>query len=140
MRKVTFYTTIDRHGKIDPIHAKNLQKLLKKNANSNMDITLSKPKRSDRQNRYYWGVVMSMIVNHYEDAGSKIDPDALHEDFLHEFSKKTVRKHTVTGKLITVPDRSRNMPKPEFFDYVEKIRAWAMTELNLDIPEPKEII
>jgi len=32
------------------------------------------------------------------------------------------------------------MPKPEFFDYVEKIRAWAMTELNLDIPEPKEII
>ena len=77
MRKVTFYTTIDRHGKIDPIHAKNLQKLLKKNANSKMDITLSKPKRSDRQNRYYWGVVMSMIVNHYEDEGDFSKPELI---------------------------------------------------------------
>lgn len=91
------------------------------------------PKRSRRQNAYYWGVVVPI----YADYVGEEDPDDAHEDLKAEFSwsetfvDKQGREHRKiksTAKMTT----------EEFSQYLERIWLWADKE-GLRIPRPNEV-
>lgn len=97
-----------------------------------------KRKRSNRQNRYYWGLVVPLIRQMFEDGGNVVD-----EDEIHGFLKEHVGKLTKviidpSGTRRKVVRSSTETDTAEFEDYLTKVRAWA-AEMGCSIPEPNEL-
>ena len=93
-------------------------------------ITIEKyrPKRTDPQNRYYWSVVVGTVAQHcgYTD-------DEAHEALKWLF----LRKRSEDGKPATVRSTAK-LNTQEFEEYLESIKRWAATELQIYIPDPNE--
>ena len=92
-------------------------------------------KRSIQQNRYYFGVVVEMIqekVNSYGDNFSKED---IHDWLKEKFNyKEVVFKNT--GELEKIPQSTTKLNTVEFEEYLEKVKHYAATSLDLIIPDP----
>jgi hypothetical protein len=89
--------------------------------------------RTEQQMRYYWGVVVKLIADYTGD-----DIDTIHEFLKDKFApRKTI---TVQGEARTVPGCTHHLFKENFFeDYVDHIRAWASSELQIVIPDPNQV-
>lgn len=91
-----------------------------------LEITVKKyvPKRTDRQHRYYFGVVVDMIAR--ETGMSKEEAhDGLKQMFLRVDHDKlpTVRSTT-------------SLTTKEFMAYIEQVVMWSAQFLGLVIPDP----
>ena len=99
-------------------------------------ITLEefKPKRSDAQNAFLWGVVYPSILEGGGEALRGWQKDDLHEYMLGEhFGWETL---TLGGKTVHKPvRRSSRLNKQDFSDYLEFLSRRA-AELGIVIPEP----
>jgi hypothetical protein len=99
-----------------------------------VEITEAKPKRSDPQNRYLWGVVYPTILQ-----AGRLDgwtADDLHDYLLGEhFGWELVEGF---GKKRQRPvRRSSKLNKQEFMDYVAFIQQ-RMAEHGIYVPDPNE--
>ena len=86
-----------------------------KNGDYRLEITDIKEKRSDQQNRYYWGVYLPLIA---EDSGHTTEE--LHAYFRGKYSsvlKKVFGQNTRVGKSTT------KMTKSEFSEYIMNIES-----------------
>lgn len=96
-----------------------------------------KRRRSDKQNRYYWGCLIPMVTEMFLDAGNTIDGEQVHE-FLKEHVGAL--KDTISdpnGVIHTVVRSSTKLTTAEWENYMERIRAWA-ADFGLLIPTPNE--
>ena len=96
-----------------------------------------KRRRSNNQNRYYWGVVIPIITNMFLEAGNNTDENEVHE-FLKEHvgGLKTILSDP-SGIRRTVVKSSARINTSEFENYMEKVRAWAAS-FDVEIPLPNE--
>lgn len=87
-------------------------------------------KRSNEQNRYYWGVIIKMICQEvgYEHWESKIVHAELGQLFYLE-----------EGKLGKYVRSTTSYNAAEFEIKMELIRRWALDVHNLPIPLPNEV-
>lgn len=115
-----------------------LQQYLAPLVNKHVKISIQKIKkhRSNNQNSYYWGVVVSMIA---EYTGMTIDEthEALKNRFLRQ--KKAVRRG---DRLIWEVDTVRStasLATGEFEQYLADVRLFAGSDLGLNIPLPNEV-
>ena len=100
------------------------------------DIIIRKhnSKRSDDQNRYYWGTVIPIIADYfgYDSA------EDCHEDLKMKFNP--VESKLQPGKIIG--GSTAKMDTVEFYSdessYVSRICRWAAVEYGLYIPPPKK--
>ena len=95
-----------------------------------VDIEKWFEKRSNQQNRYYWGVVLKMIS---DETGHH--PDELHEAFIKKFLSHKV----ILGEVVS--ERSSSLTTTEFEEYMSKIRTFALHPdegLNTFIQLPNE--
>lgn len=89
-----------------------------------------KPRRTDQQNRYLWGVVYATIA---QETGH--NPNDLHEYFLGEFFGWEV--YDVMGISRKRPqERSSRQIKARFSEYIESIISRA-ANLGIMIPPPE---
>lgn len=88
-------------------------------------------KRSNPQNRYYFGVVVKIIGLFIGEA----DPEAVHDMLKNQFNYEI---KVVGGKEIRVPQSTADLDTDAFAQYIERIRAWASEWLGLYIPDPNE--
>lgn len=97
--------------------------------NAPVDITIRRHRktRSDRQHRYYFGVVVAVLA---EFTGYTSDEmhDALKWKFLRVDPESLLPTVRSTTSLTTV----------EFEDFLELVRAWAAADLGVVIPLPNE--
>jgi len=91
-------------------------------------------KRSDKQNRYYWGVVISILSDHFG-----YDLEEMHEELKLMFNpiqSKIDPTRTIGGS-------TTKMSTVEFFhdedSYVERICRWAATEHGIFVPPPEKV-
>lgn len=96
-------------------------------------VELSKPVvvRSNNQNRYLWGVVYDYIATETGHTAEEI----------HAIMKTKFlpRKFVLLGKHETEIERSTTeLSTDEFNLYLEKVRAFAASELGIRIPNPNE--
>lgn len=90
-----------------------------------------KSERSDRQNRYYWGVVIRLLADNFG-----YSPMEVHEVLKGIFLPKELN----FGIMKVISTRSTTSLKTdEFEDYLEKVRVWANQEFGLLIPLPNEV-
>ncbi len=121
-----FRLKVDR-GRV--LETRGYQKYIQSLKTGYYDFVVRKPKknRTLRQNRYYWGVVVKVLADHF---GYTIDE--MHEALKWKFlQKKDAPLPTVksTTELSTV----------EFTDYLESVWRWAATEYSVYIPDPDKV-
>lgn len=106
-------------------------------------------KRSSRQNRYYWGVVIKLYMDALLDAGdnaiekvreelhlSKLE-DALHEMLLYRFAGCELIDYD-TGEVMRIPMRTSQMNTKQIGVYWDKIRADCTERYGIEIPPPPD--
>lgn len=87
--------------------------------------------RSINQNAYYWGVIIDMIGKYLG-----YFPDEMHEVLKRKFLPAKVVN--LKDEEIIIPESTSRLDSGEFENYLESIRTWAATDLNLTIPVPNE--
>ena len=101
-----------------------------------LDITIRKhkSKRSNEQNRYYFGVVLPILADHFGHDNT----EDMHEDMKLKFNP--IESKIEPGK--TIGGTTTKLSTVDFFSaetsYVERICRWAATEYGLYIPPPKK--
>lgn len=90
-------------------------------------IDYMKSIRTDNQNRYYWGGVVTPLADEFG-----YFPDQMHDALRMKFLTKYD-----DSDLPTIESSSR-LSRIEMSEYIEKIRTWAMTEYNINLPTPEE--
>ena len=111
----------------------------RKYADRSIEIKFSLlPKRSNNENRFYWGVVVQLVMERMNEYGNEWDKKQTHAFLLDEFSPVDVLGPG--GEVIgTKGGRSSDKNSEEFSDeYIEKIRRFAAEKLELIIPYPNE--
>lgn len=91
--------------------------------------------RSDRENRYYWGVVIDILSDY-----TGFSPEDMHEILKHKFLRKSVwvtNPENGTIEEIQITQSTASLTTVKFEEYLSKIREWAAT-LNCRIPLPNE--
>jgi hypothetical protein len=103
---------------------------LKTFGDKRFDIIVKKPKkkRSNPQNSYYWGVVLNLIS---QKTGHT-------QDELHDaFARKYLRRYNRHG--LEFIQSTTDLTTVEFSEYVEQIKRFAAIELDIVIPDAKDI-
>jgi len=102
-----------------------------------LDITIRKhkEKRSNEQNRYYWGVVVPILADFF----GHDNPEDMHEDLKLKFNpmESKIDKNKIIGGTTT------KLSTVDFYSaedsYIERICRWSAMEYNIYIPPPKKI-
>jgi len=97
-------------------------------------ITIDKryKQRSDKENRYYWGVVLPLLCEYmgYTD-------EEMHEAIKWKFLRKETLLQPKYEELPTVRSTT-TLTTIEFEELMEKIKIWA-AEFGILIPDPNQI-
>lgn len=93
-------------------------------------------KRSNPQNRYYWGVVVHMIRMGLLNLGHDLNKDEVHGFLKQKFN--AVQIVNGEGVVEEIPGSTATLNKIQFGEYLEKIFQWASEYLSITIPSPNE--
>lgn len=94
-------------------------------------------KRSNNQNRYYWGVVVAMIKDRLIELGNDVNSMNVHDFLKDRFNSKEI--FTSNGTVIgTVGDTTASISTTDFMNYLDKCKEFAATVLEIYIPDPNE--
>ena len=85
-----------------------------------------KRKRSDQQNRYYWGVVIKLISAH-----TGYEPEEMHQIMAEKYLSYEKNGRTFTRS-------TTKLKTMEFEDYMEQCRRFAAIDIQVYIPLPNE--
>lgn len=97
-----------------------------------VEITVRKyrDQRSERQNNYYWGVVVPLLA---QETG--YDAESMHEILKAKF---LMQSYSLKGEHIRAGRSTTTLDTVEFNEYTEDIRRWA-AEWGINIPQPNEV-
>ena len=101
-------------------------------------IEAYKSKRSERANAYYWSTVLDLIAKDQEMTPEQVH-DAMCEQFLPNESKRVAFFNRMTGEALEVSTdhrRSSKLTGGPFYDFVERVRLWAVEFLGVVTPDP----
>jgi hypothetical protein len=101
-----------------------------------------KPKRSIKQNNWYYGVAIPMIQHFLLDTqGEKYTKDEVNQYHLNTVIKPKLETKAIFGKVCVIYDikRTSEMSTVEFMDFKEQVQVhWAQYELFIPDPEQTE--
>lgn len=136
MEKVVVQSKV-YNGKLSGYASDILTKFVQNNEGKNVEVIVrrKRAKRSDNQNRYYWGVIIPIIHSELVNLGHRLNSEEVHFFLKQKFNYKTVA--TKEGELIgEIPQSTATLNKLEFMEYVDKIIQWSAEILNVTIPQP----
>src|SRR5574343_1605995 len=141
MREVLAIANADiQNGKLILNDKDKFNRLINKYKNQSVYVIIEKalPKKTDPQNKYYWGVVVEHEVKAFEDATG----DVYTKEDLHEFNKSKFfcKEILIEDEVLKIPLSTKDFDIKEFSDKLAEIRKWFQTTLNYTIPEPNEIM
>lgn len=101
-----------------------------------ISIEKKKSKRSDAQNRYWWGVVIPIVKQGLKDAGFQDykTGESVHELLKYRFLKTdSVSEH---GETLERIKSSTELSKGEFMELIAEVQQWSAEYLSYIIPDP----
>lgn len=102
-----------------------------------IEITKYAPRRTDRQLRYYFPVVVhAFALWLHEENGEKYDEDAAHEVFKNEFLKIAIINKETGERLGERVRSTGELSVEEFFKYVETCRDHLAKYCHVWTPDP----
>lgn len=133
--------SIDVQGKFTLHNRLRFEQWCQENKGKNIKIQFSRRynKRSDLQNRYYWGVVIKEIGIRLRDLGHAwLTDEDVHDMMKLKFNHEQVVSEE--GEVLELPRSTTALTKVEFMEYVDRVRTWAVDFLNICIPDPGEVL
>ena len=136
---VPVFFGIIKKGKLDIVdHERQAIKrwcqTFKDNAKVDIVIRKHRSKRSNEQNRYYWGVVVPILALYFGHDNS----EDMHTDLKEKFNP--IESKLQSGKMIG--GTTTKLSTVDFYSaedsYVERICRWAASEFSIYIPPPKK--
>lgn len=129
-----------KNGHLNPKARTLLAGYLAKLEGKRVIIKLSKfvKRRSLQQNAYYWGVVLPMVWEMFQDAGNDMNKDEVHE-FLKKHVWGWTKTVTLNGRTREITNSSARMSTMDWEVAMEKTRVFAL-QFNIKIPLPNEEI
>jgi len=97
----------------------------------NVAIKPHRNSRSYNQNRYYWGVIISILADF-----TGYSKDEMHEVLKGKFLSD---EKEIAGEQIRFSYSTAELNTVEFEQYLTDIREWASVKLGLFIPLPNEV-
>lgn len=94
-------------------------------------VRLPRKDRSNKENRYYRGVVVVLISEH-----TGYTPEEVHEFLKLKFLSKII---VLCGNDIRIPQSSTGLSTIQWEQWMTEIREWAALDLGIYIPLPKEV-
>lgn len=102
-------------------------------------IEKTKRKRSDRQNRFFHGVIVEMFSDRLLELGWR---EAKSKVWTKEYIKKEVLMkdyyNELTGEVKSMPGKTSELSTSEFKELVADCQQYAAENLDLYIPDPEE--
>jgi hypothetical protein len=119
-----------------PAQDRVLAAFLRRMEGKEVRVTFSQPTktRSNPQNRYYWGVVLTMIA-----AETGHTTEEVHEYMKAMFLPRCFIRLGKGKKEQQITKSTATLSTFDMEEYLEKVRAFAAAELQLTIPLPNEI-
>lgn len=94
------------------------------------------PRRTDRQNRYYWPCFVAPLAEFLAEQGQPFTDEAAHQLMAAKFLAVSVIDHT-TGELLGARVRSTtDLSTAEFNLYLDQCAAWLSDMFGIVVPEP----
>lgn len=91
--------------------------------------------RSNKQNRYYRGIVIPMIQQGLKDLGTEVSMQEVHEYLKAKFNyTEFINKES--GEYERIPVSTTRLNKGGFNDYLHSIQIFAADSLHIEIPDP----
>lgn len=136
----TFIDVPNRDGHLQVFTRRQIAATCKAHAGTEIEIRIRRHKatRSDRANRYYWGVVLALMAKDQEMTPDEVH-DAMCERFLPDAQKRVEFFNRLTGETLEVETDARRSSKLKgeaFYDFVERVRLFALEFLNVTTPDP----
>lgn len=104
---------------------------LKPKTTVHVSVKYLRPKRSGRQNNYYWGVMLPAILA--DRRFRRWTADQLHEAFKEKFLSEI---DPVTGLLKMGSTADNDTSEQEL--YYDQIKLWAAENWDIYVPDPNE--
>jgi hypothetical protein len=136
MRKFEIYGKVE-NGKL-LYNQFNVSKAIKDWKDTRVRLTIEKlfNKRTDPQNRYYWGVVIHYFCEGYFDiTGERTTPEEAHEFLKTRFNYKEVAGSS--GEIIQYPQTTTNKTTVEFIEYQDQCVKFISEFFGIACPEPE---
>jgi hypothetical protein len=97
-------------------------------------------KRTSKQNRYYWGVVIDLITLEIAGTNNKVEKEEVHRALARYFlDYDNERTFETGGVMFGERISTTELSTVEFGEYVENVKRWAAEYLNLIIPDPDQV-
>lgn len=123
-------------GKLANLDRAAFQRDLGKFEGRDVEITISvQPTiRTNKANRYYHGVVIPNVRQGvFETQGTMPSAKEVHEWLKNQFcNKELYNEHT--KEYFSFPQKTSELTVAEFYEYVERCKAFALDFLNVYIP------
>lgn len=101
-------------------------------------VQRKRKKRSNNQNRYYWGVIIPCIQQGlFDTQGEWLNNEQVHEFLKQNFNYKEIVNQN-NGEMIKLGLTTTDKTTIEFEEYQDKCRQFADEFLNIIIPLPNE--
>ena len=100
-------------------------------------VSDTRPKRSNPQNRYYFGVVVELIYLALKESGWEVTREGTHELLRVRFLSED-RPIGNDGEFVTRVKSTTELDGKEFGEYVEDCKRFAAEYWNVVVPEPNE--
>jgi len=108
-----------------------------------VEIRLESKKRTDRQNRWYWGVAIPTIINAImEYEGVKYTKDEVHQFVKQALIVEPSKTANILGIEVELKKDFRStsqMSIPQFIDFKNDLQKF-FAERDIYIPDPEEVL
>lgn len=94
-------------------------------------VSLKGRARSERQNKYLWGVVYKLLSDYFG-----YTPDEMHELMKQKFAPKKEKK--MGDEILLIPCSTTELLTINFNEYLEQIKQFG-AEHNVIIPDPEKV-
>lgn len=98
-------------------------------------------RRSNSQNRWYWGVAIRTVIEHFKEReGKDYHPEDIHAYILDQVVKVRFKTKEVMGKTITYVESksTSSMNTKEFNIFKFELQVYFAQNYGIDIPDPRE--
>lgn len=131
-----FYGTVE-HGKLILEAREAFREEIRRHEGRQIVLEVRQSrKRSNQQNRYYWGAMLPIVQQGMKELGVIVSIEQTHELLKFRFLKSEYV--TNDGEIIQTIRSTTELSPPEFNDYIEYIKQWSAEYLNIVIPDPNE--
>jgi hypothetical protein len=137
MERLELYGHINEIGEFIPHNRPRFNEWARRFPGKEISVRFERKstKRSDPQNRYYWGCVIKEIAIRLRDLGH----DWLTDEDVHDMMKLKFNHEQIIseeGEVLELPKSTANLTKTQFGEYIDRIRMWAADFLEINIPDP----